>query len=70
MRSQSEVAFVAPCHPADSTTGRYVMIFYTELEHLPAYDVEGEYLGRLEDLGVVVQEGFDCMTKYPMELEL
>ena len=28
------------------------MIFFTELEHLPAFDVEGEYLGRLEDLGI------------------
>ncbi|MDI6718689.1 MAG: Xaa-Pro peptidase family protein [Methanomicrobiales archaeon] len=25
---------------------------------------------RLENLGVVVQDGFDCLTRYPMELEL
>jgi len=28
------------------------MIFYTELEHLPTFDVKGEFLGRLVDLGV------------------
>jgi len=28
------------------------MIYFTELEHLPTYDVKGEFLGRLEDLGV------------------
>jgi magnesium transporter len=28
------------------------MIFFTELEHLPIYDVKGEYLGRLVDLVV------------------
>jgi magnesium transporter len=29
-----------------------MMIFFTELEHLPAFDVKGEFLGRLVDLGV------------------
>lgn len=28
------------------------MIYFTELEHLPTFDVKGEYLGRLVDLGV------------------
>jgi CBS domain-containing protein len=28
------------------------MIYFTELEHLPTFDVKGEYLGRLFDLGV------------------
>jgi len=28
------------------------MIYFTELEHLPVYDVKGEYLGRLTDLCV------------------
>lgn len=28
------------------------MIFFTELDHLPVFDVRGEYLGRLDDLGV------------------
>ncbi len=28
------------------------MIYFTELENLPTYDVRGEYLGRLVDLGV------------------
>ena len=28
------------------------MIYFTELEHLPVYDVKGEYLGRLEDVCV------------------
>jgi len=28
------------------------MIYFTELEHLPSFDVKGEYLGRLFDLGV------------------
>jgi magnesium transporter len=32
--------------------GRYIMIYFTELEHLPTFDVKGEYLGRLFDLGV------------------
>jgi magnesium transporter len=28
------------------------MIYFTELDHLPVYDVRGEYLGRLEDVCV------------------
>src|SRR5215472_4880870 len=28
------------------------MIYFTELEHLPVFDVKGEYLGALEDLCV------------------
>ena len=28
------------------------MICFTELENLPAFDVKGEYLGRLVDLGI------------------
>lgn len=28
------------------------MIYFTELEHLPVFDAQGEYLGRLVDLGV------------------
>jgi magnesium transporter len=28
------------------------MLYFTELEHLPTFDVKGEYLGRLFDLGV------------------
>ena len=28
------------------------MIFFTELEHLPTFDVKGDFLGRLEDLAV------------------
>jgi magnesium transporter len=31
---------------------RRVMIFFTELQHTDAYDVNGEYLGRLQDLCV------------------
>src|SRR5215471_18769255 len=28
------------------------MIYFTELEHLPVFDIKGEYLGRLTDLCV------------------
>ena len=29
-----------------------MMIYFTELQNLPAYDVKGEYLGRIIDLGI------------------
>ncbi len=28
------------------------MIYFTEIDHLPVYDVKGHYLGRIVDLGI------------------
>jgi magnesium transporter len=39
--------------PEEIPYGREVrMIYFTELENLPAYDAKGEYLGRVVDLGI------------------
>jgi len=38
--------------PCCAATRKVVMIYFTELQNLPAYDAKGEYLGRIIDLGI------------------
>jgi magnesium transporter len=47
-----EHILVAAALARRATAGRHTMIYFTELDHLPTFDVKGEYLGRLVDLGV------------------
>jgi magnesium transporter len=40
------------CDCIKRNKGRHPMIYFTELENLPAHDAKGEYLGRLVDLAI------------------